>query len=99
MKNWIFRRTFEWELKAYKTEGSTKHPEGVKTRFALIDVRKRKPRLVIDNHAPFGFHVHEGLPENKSRRKLLTKDYMGALDEFWRLTREILKNEDSPTRN
>ena len=78
------------ELKAFEVAISKKYPEGVKVSFALIDVIQKAPRLLIDNHAPFGFHVHEELPNNKdSRRRLKTNDYLEALDEFWRLTKEI----------
>ncbi len=63
--------------------------------FALLDVIDKVPRLLVDNHAPFGFHVHAELPKNKQARKsLATKDYQEALDEFWRLVKEIVKNED-----
>ena len=83
------------ELKAFEVEISRKYPEGVKVSFALIDVIQKVPRLLIDNHAPFGFHVHEELPSNKdSRRRLKTNDYLEALDEFWRLAKEITNDED-----
>ena len=78
------------ELKAFVVEICKKYPEGIKVSFALIDVIQKIPKLLIDNHAPFGFHVHEELPDNKdSRRRLKTNDYLEALDEFWRLTKEI----------
>lgn len=82
------------ELKVLEVEPSNKHPEGIKVSFALIDAIKGVPRLLIDNHAPFGFHVHTELPGNKdSRRNLPTKDYTEALDEFWGLVKEITENE------
>ena len=78
------------ELKVFAIKQSPKHPEGVKVRFVLINAVEKTPRLLIDNHEPFGFHVHEELPGNKdSRRTLKTKDYLEALDEFWRLVKEI----------
>ncbi len=83
------------ELRVYAVGASKKYPEGIKVRFALVDVIEKVPRLLIDNHAPFGFHVHTELPENKSSRQILeTKDYLMALDEFWRLVKEITENED-----
>jgi hypothetical protein len=49
----------------------------------------------VDNHSPFGFHAHTRLPKDKShRQKLATTDYLEALDEFWRLVSEVLKDED-----
>lgn len=83
---------FRVELKVLQIEASEKYPEGVKVRFVLIDVIHKVPRLLVDNHEPFGFHVHEELPENKQARRLLpTRDYVEALSEFWRLTKEIIK--------
>src|SRR5438876_605863 len=83
------------ELKVYEVAPSPRFPDGIKVSFALLDVVNKEPRLVIDNHAPFSFHVHTGLPEDKQARKpLATRDYQEALDEFWRLTREIIENED-----
>jgi len=82
------------ELKVLEVEAAGKHPEGVKVSFVLIDVILAVPRLLVDNHAPFGFHVHEELPLRKEARRLLkTTDYLKALDEFWRLVKEITENE------
>ncbi len=78
------------ELSVLQIEPSAKHPEGIKASFVLIDAEKGVPRLVVDNHEPYGFHVHTELPEKKDvRRRLPTADYLQALDEFWRLTMEI----------
>ena len=86
---------FRVELKVLRVEVSAKNPEGAKVSFALIDAEKGVPRLVIDNHAPFGFHVHAELPERKNRRRALaTMDYLLALEEFWRLVKEITDDED-----
>jgi hypothetical protein len=86
---------FRVELKVFEIETSEKYPEGIKVRFILLDVIRKVPRLLVDNHAPFGFHVHEKLPENKeSRRTLSTTDYFQALDEFWRLTKEITDDKN-----
>jgi len=83
------------EIKAFEVEATEKYPEGFKVSFALIDVIHKRPRLLVDNHAPFGFHVHDGLPDNKdSRRRIKTNDYLEALDEFWRLAKEITNDEN-----
>ena len=53
------------------------------------------PRLLIDNHEPFGYHVHVSLPRDHHARQLLKlENYQEALDEFWRLAKEIVENED-----
>ena len=43
------------ELRAYKIRPSRKYPEGVKVRYVLVDVIAGKPRILIDNHTPYGF--------------------------------------------
>ena len=86
---------FRVALKVLQVEPSPKHPEGIKVSFTLVDAERGCTRLVIDNHAPFGFHAHTDLPLNKNtRRALKTKDYREALDEFWRLVKEITDYED-----
>ena len=86
---------FRVELKVYEVKSSKKYPDGIKVRFVLIDVIRKVPRLLLDNHSPYGFHVHEELPKHKEiRRKLEMTDYIEALDEFWRLTKVITNNEN-----
>lgn len=83
------------ELKIFEVDSSERFPNGIKVSFALLDLVNKVPRLLVDNHAPFGFHVHTELPKNKQVRKpLAAQDYQEALDEFWRLVEEIVKNED-----
>ncbi len=83
------------ELKVYKIAPSRKHPEGVKVRFALIDTIEGKPRLLVDNHSPFGFHAHTRLPADKDHRvPIATTDYREALREFRRFVAEVLRNEN-----
>ena len=86
---------FRVELKVLSFEKSERFPDGVKVNFVLIDVFEKTPRLLIDNHAPYGFHVHEELPHLKHvRRELDVRDYFDALDVFWVMVKEILNNED-----
>lgn len=83
------------ELKVFEIESDSKYPEGVKARFVLIDLIEKKPVLLIDNHAPFGFHKHEGLLDGSVTRTIIAElDYLNVLNEFRRLTMEFLKNEN-----
>lgn len=60
----------------------------------MIDEGKRAPRLIVDNHAPFGFHMHTELPENKDVRvQLPVKTYEDALEEFLQEVERIVKDE------
>ncbi|MEK6627689.1 MAG: hypothetical protein AABY53_03615 [Bdellovibrionota bacterium] len=83
------------ELKVFEVSLNQKYPEGVKARFILIDVLNKVPRLIVDNHAPFGFHVHANLPKEKNKRlRLETSNYLEALLKFWDLVKEILSYEN-----
>jgi len=82
------------ELKVFKVDPSERFPDGIKVSFTLLDVIDKVPRLLVDHHAPFGFHVHTELPKNKQVRKpLVAKNYQEALDEFWQLVKGIVENE------
>jgi hypothetical protein len=86
--------THRVELKVYRVDQPERYFEGVKARFALVDFVRGVPRLVVDNHVPFGFHAHTDLPNNWDYRlKLGVTDYNEALSEFWRLAWEVLGNE------
>jgi len=49
-------------IRVYKVEAKKKFPKGIKAKFVLIDTEQEKPRLLVDNHEPFGFHMHAALP-------------------------------------
>lgn len=71
-----------------------KFPSGIKARFVLIDSDGNFPRLLIDNHEPFGFHMHTQLPEDASVRvELSVKDYNEALSIFLREVERIVEDE------
>lgn len=86
------------ELKVYEVKPSYRYPEGFKARYVLVDEIIRAPRLIVDNHEPFGFHIHTALPDDTNRRLGLNiKDFREALIVFWRLTEEILRHENEKT--
>ncbi len=75
---------------------SRKFPGGVKAKFVLIDVEGNHPRLLVDNHEPYGFHMHTRLPEDASVRvELSVKDHHEALDVFLTEAERIIENEQS----
>jgi len=93
-KNEDISERYRAELLVWRVEPNVKYPEGVKARFALIDKILGVARLVVDNHAPFGFHVHAKMYEDRGlREKLETTNYEKAMGEFLRLAMEIVKNE------
>ncbi len=75
---------------------SRKFPVGIKAKFVMIDVEGNYPRLLVDNHEPYGFHMHTQLPEDASVRvELSVKDHNEALDIFLREAERIAENERS----
>ena len=86
---------FRVGLKVHEVDSLEKYPEGVKARFVLVDVIEGHARLLVDNHEPYGFHIHDGLPDKKSQRTTLkTKDFNEALEIFWTHVWEVLENEN-----
>jgi hypothetical protein len=51
-------------------------------------------KLLIDNHEPFGFHLHTELPHNKTIRiKMDVKSFHAAYEEFLKEVERVLENE------
>ncbi len=91
---------FRVVLKVYEVTPSRKFPDGIKAKYVLIDVVQNAERLLVDNHEPYGFHMHAGLPDEKSLRvKLKTENYLEALKEFNREVWRIIENEETSAEN
>jgi hypothetical protein len=89
-----FNSRYRVHLLVLEVETSLKFPQGVKAKFVLIDVEGGFPRLLVDNHEPYGFHMHTALPNDKSVRVELTvKDHNEALDLFFAEVERITENE------
>lgn len=89
-----FNNRFVAHFKVYEVDSSDKYPEGIKARFVLVDAENGWPRLLVDNHEPFGFHMHTKLPEDKSHRvKLDVKDHNEALALFVKEVERIVRDE------
>lgn len=86
---------FRIELKVFQVPPQSKYPDGIKARFILIDMIRNVPKMIVDNHAPFGFHIHMNLPDDHERRiKLVSYDYHEALSQFWDLAMKIIDKEN-----
>lgn len=97
-ESYSIQERYRIELYVFRVACSRKYPDGIKARFVLLDLCSKKVRLLIDNHAPFGFHLHEG--EAMAIRQLLPfKLYNEALDFFWSQVKEIRKNENETVEN
>ena len=49
----------------YSVEKSKKFPDGIKAKFLLQDAEEGSAKLLIDNHQPYGFHMHTRMPRSK----------------------------------
>ena len=86
---------FKAEIKAYEVPVSRKFPIGIKLKCVLIDVEQGKPRILLDNHEPYGFHLHAGLPDDPDFRVTLDiLDYEEAIKIFFNEVRKVVSNEN-----
>ncbi len=50
--------------------------------------------MLLDNHEPFGFHLHTRLPDDPTfREKLDISDYEKAIQVFMKEVRKVVSNE------
>lgn len=81
-------------LYALEVPVSDKFPQGIKAKYVLIDADGNFPRLLVDNHEPYGFHMHTQLPEtHEVRLELDVADYNAALAVFYQEVERIVKDE------
>lgn len=85
---------FVIEIKAYEIGKGPRFPEGIKLKCVLVDALQGKPRILLDNHEPFGFHFHSRLPEDPDFRVALkVRDYEDAIQIFFTEVRKVLSRE------
>jgi hypothetical protein len=85
---------YEARIKVLKIPKSLKFPDGFKVSCVLLDTVTKNVRLVLDNHQPFGYHVHTELPHNKNARlKIELKNYNEAIKFFFKEVRKLANEE------
>ena len=85
---------FQAQVKVIEVPKSAKFPEGIKVRCVLLDVELNLPRLLLDNHEPFGYHLHTRLPEDKKfRESVEVSGYEDAIRLFIREARKVVEDE------
>ena len=85
---------FEARIKAYEVTKGKKFPDGVKLSCVLLDLEEKIPRLLLDNHEPFGYHLHTKLPHNKNHRVSLdVNNFEEAILLFLLEARKLVQNE------
>ena len=94
-RSFILRGRYKVIAKVYDVGTSKKHPEGVKAKFVLLALEANVPRLLVDNHAPFGFHMHTTLPEDETNRvEMKVTDFNEAYDEFLQEVERVVESEN-----
>lgn len=84
----------EAQVKVYEVAKSLKFPDGFKIRCALIEVKSGDLRVLLDNHEPFGYHIHTNLPmDRKARASANVRNYQEAINLFFDEVERLVKNE------
>jgi hypothetical protein len=90
-RNFVLKGKYRVLAKVFEVVRNKRYPEGVKAKFVLIDLEQNAPRLLVDNHAPFGFHMHHGMPADKGLRSpLIVSSFQEAYKEFIKEVERIL---------
>ncbi len=65
-------------------------PDGYKLNCTLIDLRINRAVLILDNHEPFGYHLHPNpLADHDQREPLVVASPFEAIDLFVKKAREM----------
>ena len=97
-KTWIATgangETYIVEVLIEQTNDENKYPpEGVKSVFKVFKLNDEDEKefvILIDNHEPFGFHDHTGLPQREPRKKIYVNSWQEAWKVFERKLKEII---------
>ena len=83
------------QVKVFKVSRNLKFPDGFKVRCILVDQNKGVPLLLLDNHEPFGYHIHTRLPEDKDFRiSVDVKNYTEAVQMFLKQAKRLVNHEN-----
>ena len=91
----IFRESrkmgnFIAHMKIQTVSKDNNRPDGYKVNFVLVDLRTMMPVLIVDNHKPFGYHLHPDAKEDHSNRIELQVDSpYEALEIFLEKAKEL----------
>lgn len=82
-------------VKALKVARNKRFPEGLKVRCTLVDQDHGTPLLLLDNHEPFGYHIHTKLPEDSDYRiSIEVKSYAEAIEIFLKQVERLMNHEN-----
>jgi len=66
-------------------------PDGLKLNCVLLDKRTNQAVLLLDNHAPFGYHIHpQASTDHNFREEIVVESPYEAIDIFFSRAKEII---------
>lgn len=81
---------YKAKIRVFEVPKSLKFPDGYKVNCVLLDTNSKTVLLVLDNHQPFGYHIHTELPHNRNARmKIDVKTYEEAIKSFFKEVRRL----------
>ena len=81
---------FEARVKVYEIPKSLKYPQGHKVSCSLVERETGVLFVLLDNHEPFGYHLHTKLPEDKNfRTGVDVKNFIEAIRLFFREAKKV----------
>ena len=86
---------YKAEIEVYESANEEMFPEGVSATFLLFRLNKGGEKelvLLIDNHKPYGFHLHDEMPYKPEKRVLIeTMSWQEAWKIFQKKCKRYLK--------
>ena len=80
---------FVAHMKIQEVPKNDNRPDGFKVNFVLVNLETMEPMLIIDNHKPFGYHIHSDVNDHSNRIELQVSGPYEALDLFIKRVKEI----------
>ena len=85
---------FEAHIKVYEVSNNSKFPDGYKVRCALVERNTGVLHVLLDNHEPYGYHLHSRLPKDKNfRLSLKITHYSEAIKLFFSEVRKVINEK------
>lgn len=81
-------------VKVFAVVDNLKYPDGYKVRCALVEKNTRILWVLLDNHDPYGYHLHAKLPQNKNFRvSVEIQGYEQAIELFFKEVERVINEK------
>ncbi len=89
-KKSVKKGNFVAHMKIQAVPASDNRPDGFKVNFVLISSETQQAVLLVDNHKPFGYHLHPSPDrDHDDRIELTVKSPFEVLELFLQKAKEI----------